>query len=359
MTKLPENLYALAVSQTPKVGPITYLSLISSCGSAIKAYEYILDDPKYKIKPNLGEAERKIEKALKQGVTILSLGDPKYPQTLADIKDPPPVLFVKGNLALLERPNTAIVGARYASIAGQKIAYSIAKHLSGSGFTIVSGFARGIDLAAHKGAQENGSIAVFAGGIDQIFPLEHAPYVSKFLETGLIVSEMPIGHKPIQQNFPRRNRIISGLSRMVIVIEAASQSGSLLTATYALEQGREVAAVPGCPLDPRCKGSNKLLKDGAHFIENAWDVMGLLSSNLGISKQAEKKDVGESKLMHSNNDLEGAITSLLGYSPVDLNELINQLPAQPDEVLRELSKLELSGKVVRGRGNEVSLKPVE
>ena len=359
MTISTENLYALAVSQTPKVGPVTYLSLIKHYGSARKAYEGMLDDPKYKIKPSLNEADKHVQKALKHNVKILGLGDLEYPLALADIRDAPPVLFIKGNHSLLEQPNAAIVGARYASIAGQKIAYSISKHLSGSGFTIVSGFARGIDLSAHKGAQEQGSIAVFAGGIDQVFPLEHTSYVSKFLETGLIISEMPIGHKPIQQNFPRRNRIISGLSKAVVVIEAASQSGSLLTANYALEQGREVAAIPGCPLDPRCKGSNKLLKDGAYFVENAWDVMELLSSNIDAPREDKRVGLGESKMTTANNDLEGAITSLLGYSPVDLNELINQLPTQPDEILRELSKLELSGKIIRGRGNEVSLRPVE
>jgi DNA processing protein len=338
---------------------VTFSTLLEGHQSIEAVYQYLIDEPKYKIKPDLKAAEDMCLRAQKEKVEVCTLLDADYPDLLSSVRDAPPVLFLKGNRALLAKNQIAIVGARQASIAGQKIAYSISLHLTSSGYSTVSGFARGIDYSVHKGAQDHGSIAVFAGGIDQVFPPEHIKYVDEFLETGLIISEMPLGHKPVQQNFPRRNRIISGLSRAVIVVEAAYQSGSLLTASYALEQGREVGAVPGSPLDPRCKGSNKLLREGAHFIENAWDAMDLLGNS---DRVEQKKDCSDENAVTNtsattNIDLEETIISLLGYSPTEINELLNQIPAQAHEALGVISALELAGKIVRGAGNEISLRP--
>ncbi len=348
-------LAALALSQTPKIGPVTFRALLETHGTADQALLAVHEDERFKEKPSLEKAKKFYEQALKQGVTVISIEEERYPFLLKQVKDPPPVLFAKGNLGLFKRKGVAIVGARNASYAGQKLAYGLAKDLVKNGYMVTSGFARGIDHSAHKGAQEKGSIAVFAGGIDYIFPPEYEGYVEPFLETGLIVSEMPMGYQPTNQNFPRRNRLISGLSQAVVVVEAAHQSGSLLTADYAMAQGREVGAVPGSPLDARCRGTNKLLRDGAHFVENSWDIFSFLNDlqSVGQAQKAAKKQ----KQLTAENELEEKILTLLSYSSIDLNDLLRQIPTETPMILEALSLLELSGKIIRGAGNEVALRP--
>ena len=248
-----------------------------------------------------------------------------------------------------------MVGARQASYAGQKLAYTMAREVSEAGHVLVSGFAKGIDHAVHKGAQKKGSVAVFAGGVDQIFPSDFESYVEPFLETGVIVSEVPLGVFPTHQNFPRRNRIISGLSRLVVVIEAAYQSGSLLTAEYAAQQGREVAAVPGSPFDPRCKGTNKLLREGAHFVEMSWDILSLLGEVPAGAQREEFLEIKQKK--EEPSDVSERVLELLTYSFIDLNELLRQIPSETYTVLEAVSSLELAGKIIRNAHNQIALRP--
>ena len=209
------------------------------------------------------DAERELAAAKKLGVALVALGEPNYPPRLQMIDDAPPLIAVRGNARALSLPMVAIVGSRNASGAGLKFTQRIAHELGEAGFAIVSGLARGIDAAAHRASLESGTIAVLAGGQDRVYPTEHADLLDAILSAGAALSEMPLGWEPRGRDFPRRNRLISGLSLGVVIVEAAKRSGSLITARFALEQGREVFAVPGSPLDPRAEGTNGLIKQGA------------------------------------------------------------------------------------------------
>lgn len=227
--------------------------------------------------PGPDRIEAELDQIERAGARLITGLDPVYPALLAAIPGPPPAVIVRGDLSLLKRPGCALVGARNASAVGLRFARELAHGLGREDLVIISGLARGIDGAAHAGAIESGTIAVLAGGIDHIYPPEHAALHERIGETGLLLSEMPLGRTPTARDFPRRNRLISGLALGTLVVEAALRSGSLITARYAGEQGREVMAVPGSPLDPRARGSNQLLRDGAHLIESVDDVLAILS----------------------------------------------------------------------------------
>ena len=219
------------------------------------------------------DTERELAAAKKLGVTLVALGEPNYPPRLQMIDDAPPLIAVRGNARALSLPMVAIVGSRNASGAGLKFTQRIAHELGEAGFAIVSGLARGIDAAAHRASLESGTIAVLTGGQDRVYPAEHADLLDAILPTGAALSEMPLGWEPRGRDFPRRNRLISGLSLGVVIVEAAKRSGSLITARFALEQGREVFAVPGSPLDPRAEGTNGLIKQGATPVTETGDIL--------------------------------------------------------------------------------------
>jgi len=278
-----ERLACLRLIRSENVGPVTFRALINHFGGAQKALEAL---PALCRRGGRGrtirlcsaaEAETELEAARRAGAAPLFTIEPDYPKALAVVDTSPPLLYVKGNEKLLDRPIVGIVGARQSSAVGQKLTRQLAAGLGRAGYVIVSGLARGIDAAAHQAALETGTIAALAGGINVIYPPEHADLQRAIAERGCLVTEQPPGFQPRAQDFPRRNRIISGLALGVLVVEAARRSGSLITARLAAEQGREVFAVPGHPLDPRAEGTNALLKSGATLVTAADDILAALA----------------------------------------------------------------------------------
>ena len=254
----------------------------------------------------------------------------------------------------------AIVGARNASALGIKFAGKLAADLGQAGLVVVSGLARGIDHAAHKGAIETGTVAVVAGGIDVVYPPENQMLYEEIGRSGVIISEMPLGMAPLPRHFPRRNRLISGLSRGVAVVEAAERSGSLITANYALEQGREVFAVPGSPLDPRSKGANRLIREGATLTESAEDILAVLRPILGQAFDEQGARDSSAPLLDPSaaereaDQIRTLVEEKLGPSPVEIDELIRQCGAPAASVLTVLLELELAGRAQRHPGGRIS-----
>jgi len=274
-----QRLAWLRLIRAENVGPVTFRELINHYGGAEAALAAL---PTLSLRggrgrpvriPTRAEAEAELAVASRAGARLVALGEAGYPPLLANIEAPPPLLYVKGVAALLERPVIAIVGARNGSAAGQQMTRLIADGLGRQGFVIASGLARGIDGAAHRAALERGTVAVVAGGIDVIYPPEHAELTAEIGRRGLIISELPPGFQPRGVDFPRRNRIISGMAHALVVVEAARRSGTLITARFAAEQGREVLAVPGNVLSGRNRGGHGLLKDGAKIVETADDIL--------------------------------------------------------------------------------------
>jgi DNA processing protein len=298
---------------------------------------------------------------------LICWGEPTYPAALAAIEDAPPVLTVIGLVELLARPMVAVVGARNASANGRRFAREIAGSLGRGGLVVVSGLARGIDAAAHLGAIETGTVAVQAGGVDVVYPEENRGLYDAIARQGAIVAELPLGVEPQARHFPRRNRIISGMALGIVVVEAAAHSGSLITARYALEQGREIFAVPGSPLDPRCRGSNDLLRHGATLAETAEDVL----SQLGPLHQphvpqhrvftaptahAPSPSAGDSVEPATDEAGLDLVLRLLGPTPVPVDELVRQCQLTAAVVASLVLELELAGRVERHPGNLVSLR---
>ena len=289
---------------------------------------------------------------------LLALGEPEYPRALARIDDAPPLISVRGNTALLDRPMVAIVGSRNASAAGAKIAGRLARDLGQAGFAIVSGLARGIDAAAHRASVLSGTIAVLAGGLDRIYPPEHADLLESILVDGVALSEMPLGWEARARDFPRRNRLISGLALGILVVEAARRSGSLITVRFALEQGREVFAVPGSPLDPRAEGTNGLLKQGATLVTEASDVIAVLEPIVGRKieppAEAEAAPPPPEPEILPDTEARTRVLALLGPTPVALDDLVRLAEAPPAIVRTVLLELELAGRVERHGNGSVS-----
>jgi DNA processing protein len=307
------------------------------------------------------EAEQELKAAAALGIRLIASSEPDYPARLREIDDAPPLLAVRGHAAVLARPMMAMVGSRNASGAGAKFASRLAHELGEAGLVIVSGLARGIDAAAHKASLETGTVAVLAGGQDCIYPPEHADLLAAILSEGAAVSEMRLGHEPRGRDFPRRNRLISGLAVGVVVVEAAQRSGSLITARFALEQGREVFAVPGSPLDPRAEGTNSLLKQGATLVTAAADVIAAVEPILGgrVARVPEKPTVAEEPEPDTeaepDGDARSRILDLLGPTPVALDDLVRLSGATPTVVRRVLLELELARRIERHGGGLVSM----
>jgi DNA processing protein len=275
----PERADRLRLARTFSIGPVTFRRLLDRFHSAAEALRALPDlarasGAEILRPPSRAQAEDEIATLARFGGLFLTLGEAGYPEPLAAIEDAPPLLALRGDAALLLRPSIGVVGARNASVGGRKLAEELSRDLGVAGLVVASGLARGIDAAAHQGALATGTVAVFAGGLDQVYPPEHDSLAQAILDQGgALISEMPLGTEPQARHFPRRNRLVSGLSHGVLVIEAALKSGSLTTARFALEQGREVMAVPGSPLDPRCRGTNQLLREGAGLVETAADAL--------------------------------------------------------------------------------------
>jgi len=349
-----ERLDWLRLIRSENVGPITFYQLLARFGSAEAALAALPDFART-------AAERELQSLEAAGARLVAWGEPDYPPALAAVDDAPPLIAMKGAARFFERPAIAVVGARNASANGRRFARDIALQLGQQGLLVVSGLARGIDAAAHEGALASGTAAVLAGGIDQVYPEENRALHEKIAELGVLIAEMPVGTEPQARHFPRRNRIISGMSRGVLVVEAATRSGSLITARFALEQGREVFAVPGSPLDPRCRGTNDLIRNGATLVESVDDILRELSPTMGASLSERKRDHFATAAMVAAGDAELArarekITELLSPTPVSVDEIIRQCQLSAPLVVTILLEFELAGHIGRHPGNQVFLR---
>lgn len=355
----------LRLARTQNIGPVTFAALIARFGSATAALEAV---PKLAERGGTrnfqicspADAEEEIEALAKLGGRFIASCETEFPLGLAALDPPPAIISVVGDLALLGREMVAVVGARNASALGRKFAGMLARELGKAGLVIASGMARGIDTAAHEAALLTGTCAVLAGGIDVIYPQENTALYQRLCGTGVIVSEMPLGESPQARHFPRRNRMISGLSRGVVIVEAAEGSGSLITANFALEQGREVFAVPGSPLDPRARGANRLIREGATLIESSDDVLQVLRPALGHAfrepapaEAADAASDGESG--QDSERLRSALLELLSPSPIPIDELVRACAFPAAAVAGALLELELAGRTRRHAGQRVSL----
>jgi DNA processing protein len=354
----------LRLARTENVGPVTFASVMARFGSAAAALAELprlaaRGGGKNFVLPPEEDALREMDRLARLGGRMIASCEPEFPQGLAALEPPPPVISVLGHVSLLKREMVAIVGARNASALGRKFAYLMARELGAANLVIASGLARGIDSAAHEGALTGGTVAVLAGGVDVIYPPENEKLYAAIAEQGAIISEMRLAEAPQARHFPRRNRLISGLARGLVVVEAAERSGSLITANYALEQGREIFAVPGSPLDPRAKGPNRLIRDGATLTESAEDILSVLRPIIG--RDFREPDFDSPKSLPAAAALEAeadrircAVEEALGPSPVGVDELIRQTGAPASAVLTVLLELELAGRCRRSAGNLVS-----
>jgi DNA processing protein len=353
----------LRLARTENVGPTTFAALIARFGDAREALPAASrlarrGGAEGLRMPSEAEVADEIERLAALGGRIIACAEPDFPAGLAALDPPPPIIAALGHCQILKRDAIAIVGARNASALGIKFATSLARDLGQAGLVVVSGLARGIDYAAHKGSLETGTVAVVAGGIDVVYPPENGALYDAIGAQGAIVSEMPLGMAPLPRHFPRRNRLISGLARGVAVVEAAERSGSLITANYALEQGREVFAVPGSPLDPRAKGANRLIREGATLTESAQDILAVLGPILGHAF-AEPEGVGSTPPLDPHlaeeeaDRIRAAVEEKLSPAPVDVDELIRQCGAPAPAVLTVMLELELAGRVQRHPGNRI------
>ncbi len=367
-TTLPEaeRIARLRLIRSQNVGPVTFRQLLERFGDARRALEVLPDLARRggRARPisicSKAAAAREFEHTREIGVEIVVFGDDAFPKALAATEDAPGVLLTKGHKHLFAAPALGIVGARNASAVGVRFAREIAAELGGRGLTIVSGMARGIDSAAHEGSLGTGTIAVMAGGIDIVYPAENQDLYDRIAEAGLLISEMPLGIRPQARHFPRRNRIISGLALGVLVVEAAPRSGSLITARLAGEQGREVFAVPGSPLDPRSRGANNLIRQGAVLTESADDIMNVLDEIMRRPLEEPDGDrvPGPAPTPLGDDELDTArriVHQKLSPAPIPVDELVRQCHLTPGAVLTILLELELAGSLQRHPGNQVSL----
>lgn len=357
-----ERVSWLRLLRSRRVGISTFFRLMAEHGNAAAALAVLPEIARaasvsdYSICPE-GVAIAELKAAKAAGAQMICYNDANYPTALADIPDPPPILWAIGDISLLSRPMVAMVGARNASSLGTRMARKLAADLSEAGYVVVSGLARGIDTAAHLAALEGGTIAVQAGGVDVVYPKENAKLTDDIGKSGLRLSEIPMGTQPQARHFPSRNRIISGLAKAVVVVEAAARSGSLITARDALDQGRDVMAVPGHPFDARAFGCNALLRDGAVLVRSAADVIEAISTQqpapeptpLPIPQETAPRTLADTAALHSE------ILSRLGPSPVAEDQLIRDLHLTSQQVSPTLLNLELDGKITRAAGGLLAL----
>jgi DNA processing protein len=356
-----ERLDWLRLIRSENVGPVVFRQLMERYGDPAAALQALPElarraGGKRRIRlSSPAEAEAEMAAARKAGVRLLALCEPGYPETLRGLEDAPPVLAVLGNLAALGLPAVGIVGARNASANGRRFAGQLAADLAEAGLAVASGMARGIDTAAHRGALPRPTVAVLAGGADVVYPPENEALHAEIRRDGAVIAEMPLGTVPQARHFPRRNRLISGLSLGVVVVEAAKRSGSLITARFAGDQGREVFAVPGSPLDPRAGGCNQLIREGATLVESAADVL----EGLGGLGRAERSLSPAPRALPpvppapaEPGDAERAIIEeLLGAEPIQVDDVVRQTTLPIAVVHGVLLELELAGRVERHPGN--------
>jgi DNA processing protein len=353
-----ERFARLRLARTERIGPVAFNQLLQRFGSAQAALDALPDMIRKaggsSTPPPVERIQAEIEAGDRAGARLVVLGDAAYPPVLAAVDPPPPLLWVIGDPALLSRPCVAVVDARIASAGGQRIARGLAQQLGQAGHVVVSGLARGIDAAAHEGALPTGTVAVLGGGVDDIYPPDNADLYARLRDQGCIVSESPMGARAQARDFPRRNRIISGLSRGVVVVEAELRSGSLITARLAAEQGRDVFAVPGSPLDPRSRGPNELIRNGAILCEGLEDVERAFST---------LRTLREPPADHPFHDAPGEIApelldrvaALLSPTPTPRDELARALNLPVSTVAAALLELDLAGRADLLPGGLVSL----
>ncbi|ESZ68549.1 DNA processing protein DprA [Mesorhizobium sp. L103C119B0] len=360
-----QRLSWLRLIRTQNVGPASFRELINRFGSAEAALEML---PELMISggakrimriPSVEEAEAELDAASENGARFVGIGEADYPPMLKNMDNPPPLIAVKGEAAVFRLPAVAIVGARNASLAGIKMARMLAADLGRDGYVIVSGLARGIDTAAHQGSLSTGTVGVLAGGLDVPYPPENIGLCEDIAERGgAVISEMPFGWQPRAQDFPRRNRLVAGAALGLVVIEAAQRSGSLISARLAGEMGRLVFAVPGSPLDPRCAGSNGLLKDGATLVTEAADVSGAIAPLAGTRTRSiapPEKAPDFSATPPPGEDERSGVLEVLGPTPVGVDEIIRHTGLNAAQASMVLLELDLAGRIERHAGGNVSL----
>lgn len=361
-----QRLAWLRLIRTPNVGPASFRQLINRFGSAQTALEMLPElmqsagSRRVARIPDESEILEEMDRAAGFGARFICIGDPDYPPLLKQVDHPPPVLAAIGGESVLQRPAISVVGARNASIAGTKLAASLSQRIGREGYAIVSGLARGIDTAAHRGSIETGTVGVLAGGLDMPYPPENAALCREIVSHGgAIVSEMPFGWQPRAQDFPRRNRLVAGMAIGLLVVEAAKRSGSLITARLAGEMGRLVFAVPGSPLDPRAGGTNGLLKDGAILTTEAGDVLDAIKPLCGGDSHRAQIPLEESADLSTapppQEDERMRVVEALGPTPVEIDEIIRHTGLEPAQVQMVLLELDLIGRLERHAGGHVSL----
>lgn len=366
----------LRLIRTENIGPVAFRDLILFCGSAANAIERL---PDLNIRgggsrpvrvSSLDDAERELEAIERIGARLVGMGEPDYPPQLKNCEAPPPLVIIKGDANVFRKPPVAIVGSRNASVVGARFTEKLARDLGDAGFAIVSGLARGIDAAAHKASMISGTVAVLTGGLDRPYPAENLPIYRAIPENGgALITEMPMGAEPRARDFPRRNRIIAGLSLGLIVIEAAERSGSLISARMAGEMGRTVFAVPGSPLDPRARGTNALLKQGATLVTGADDVIeslaplmpdGSILSDLEQADLLNQLDEAPAILQPFTTDTDrDLMVDALGPVPIDVDALVRHVGISAGSAQLILLELDLAGRLLRYPGNLVALMPQE
>jgi DNA processing protein len=357
-----ERIARLRLTRSDGVGPVTFRELLDHFGSAEAALAAVPElaargGRRLRIcAPELAEQEMDALDSI--GAKLIALGEADYPSWLAHIDSAPPLIALRGDAAVLQRPAVAIVGSRNASVGGVKFAKQLARDLGARGYVVASGLARGIDAAAHEASVATGTIAVLAGGLDRIYPPENMALADRIIaEGGVHLTEMPLGWEPRARDFPRRNRLVSGLSLGVVVVEAAERSGTLITARLAGEQGRIVFAVPGSPLDPRAAGTNRLLRDGARIVTGVDDIIGEIEPMIarepardmpsapdGAAPPADAGDADREKILDA-----------LGSAPVEVDEIVRFTGLKPALVHLVLLELDLAGRIGRHPGGRVSL----
>ena len=372
-----QRLNWLRLIRTDNIGPVTFRDLILFCGSASSAIEML---PDLNIRggsarpirvASMDDAERELEAIERAGARLVGMGEPDYPQQLKNCEAPPPLVTIKGNAAIFSKPPIAIVGSRNASVIGARFTERLAHDLGEAGFAVISGLARGIDAAAHRASMKTGTVAVLAGGLDCPYPPENLPLYHAIPEQGgALISEMPMGAEPRSRDFPRRNRIIAGLSLGLIVVEAAERSGSLISARMAGDMGRTVFAVPGSPLDPRARGTNLLLKQGATLVTEANDVIEALrplagpnayQANIPVQPDLLSPALEEPESLQpfATEEQRDIVIDALGPVPTDIDTLVRHTGMDTGAVQLILLELDLAGRLHRYAGNQVALVPME
>lgn len=352
----------LRLIRTENVGPRAFRNLVNRFGGAAAALDALpamarrgggLLPPHI---PSITEIEDEMAALARLGGRFIALGEPDYPTLLREIDDAPPLIAVRGVAALLNRPTVGVVGSRDASGAGRTMTGRIARGLGEAGWVVASGLARGIDTSAHEASLTTGTVAVIAGGHDRPYPRENTALMARIAEQGLVLSEMPMGWEPRARDFPRRNRLVSGLSLGIVVVEAAERSGSLITARLAGEQGREVFAVPGSPLDSRAGGTNALIQQGAGLVTNAQDILeALMPLRDRVARTFEETEAREFTDPEPSDDARSRVLGLMGPSPVAIDDLVSLSRCTASEVQIILLELELAGRLERHSGGSVSL----